>query len=461
MEKLFKFAERISQKYGILMKTAQLVLDKSKISPNAIKACQMLQDKGFQAFLVGGCVRDLLMGKSPKDWDITTSATPEQVKVVFPKHFALGEKHGTITAVLGPTKQDEFEITTYRTEGTYSDGRRPDEVAFANSVEEDLSRRDLTINAMAYDPISGNLIDPYGGQKDLAAKTIKAVGDPNQRFNEDGLRTMRVARFAARFGFNVDPQTEGAIANNLDTLKKVSKERFAMEILATLMTPKPSVGLNILFKTGALAVGAPALANPIIANNFHLVDDAAASSVEVKVALLLNHLSNIEVANTLKALKFPNKPAAMILFLIVSKQEYTKFSGNSSPAEARRFLSFIKTQADKYKDDLVSYDNCVNQFLNFAHALNLPALSSLQSSLHEPVLMQREMAINGNDLISELNMKPGPKIKQTLETLYNKVLDDPALNNRDTLLQLAKQFEAIAISSLRSTFIKAGNKGLS
>src|ERR1035437_1059523 len=146
MEKLFRLADQISQKYGIsIMKTAQLPIDKSKISPKAIEACKMLQEKGFESYLVGGCVRDLLMGKSPKDWDLTTNATPDQVKEVFPKHFALGEKHGTITAVLGPNKIDEFEITTYRTEGDYSDGRRPDYVAFADKIEDDLSRRDLTI----------------------------------------------------------------------------------------------------------------------------------------------------------------------------------------------------------------------------------------------------------------------------------------------------------------------------
>jgi len=456
MEKLFRFADRIAQKYGFpIMKTADLSIDRTKISPKAIEACRMLKEKGFQAFLVGGCVRDLLMGKSPKDWDLTTNATPDQVKEVFPKHFALGEKHGTITAVLGPTKADEFEITTYRVEGDYSDGRRPDSVAFADNVEDDLSRRDLTINAMAYDPINDQLIDPYGGRKDLEGKMIRAVGDPNKRFQEDGLRTMRVARFAARFGFDVDPATEQAISNHLETLQKVSKERFTAELLATLMTAKPSVGLGILFRTGALGVGDPALANPSIANNFSLIDANAGASLEVKMALLLHQLNATELGGTLKNLKFPNDKAAMILFLNSCMQEFVKFHAESTPLGARKFFSFIKNQSTKFPI-LGGYDRCLVEFLAFSKALGAPALPALQSLMHEVPLTQKDMDISGNDLMTTLQMKPGPKIKQILDSLYNKVLEDPSLNKKDTLLELAKQFETVAMQSLKTTLIKRG-----
>ena len=430
-------------------------INKSKIPSKAIEACRRLQEKGFQAFLVGGSVRDLLMGKSPKDWDITSSATPDQVKAIFPKHFALGEKFGTITAVLGPNKEDEFEITTFRSESDYSDGRRPNTVEFTNNIEQDLSRRDLTINAMAYDPVNDHLIDPFGGQDDLVAKKIKAVGDPNERFREDGLRTMRVARFASRFGFDVDPNTQDAIANHLETLQKVSKERFTAELLATLMTPKPSIGLNILYNTGALKVGDPALTNPAIANNFSIIDNNTHVSLDVKVAILLHNLSLIELNSVLKNLKFPNDKSSMILFLNSAMQEFKKFHGDATPLGARKFFSWIKNQSTKFPI-LGGYDRCLSEFLDFSKALSSPGVSELGSLTHEAPFTMKDMDVSGNDLMSNLNLKPGPKVKNILESLYNKVLEDPSLNQKDKLLELARQFETIAIGFLN--MIKTGNK---
>lgn len=453
-KKISLLARKYELKHNLYVK-GEFSMDKSKIAPNAIEACRMLQEKGFQAYLVGGCVRDLFMGKSPKDWDLTTNATPDQVKAVFPKHFALGEKHGTITAVLGPNKEDEFEITTYRTEGEYSDGRRPDSVAFADNVEDDLSRRDLTINAMAYDPVNDQLIDPYGGQEDLAAKKIKAVGDPNKRFQEDGLRTMRVARFAARFGFEVDPATQEAISNHLETLKLVSKERFTSELLATLMTAQPSVGLNILFKTGALAVGDPALASPDIVNTFSLIDSNSSASLEVKVAILLSKLNPSQLATTLKNLKFPNDRAGMILFLNLALQEFAKFHGERTSLGARKFFSFVKNQAAKYPT-LGGYDKCLSEFLSFARALGTPAMQELSGMMNEVPLTMKDMAISGNDLMTTLNMKPGPQIKKVLDALYNEVLSNPELNDKSKLLELAAQFEKMATIHLKSVMTKKG-----
>jgi tRNA nucleotidyltransferase (CCA-adding enzyme) len=448
LKKTSALASKYELKHNLYVK-ADIFLDTSKIAPNAIKACRMLQEKGFQSYLVGGCVRDLLMNKSPKDYDITTNATPDQVKAVFPKTFSLGEKHGTVTAVLGLTKADEFEITTYRIEGAYSDGRRPDEVAFAQNIEDDLSRRDLTINAMAYDPVNDQLVDPYGGQEDLAVKKIKAVGDPNKRFEEDGLRTMRVARFASRFGFDVDPSTEEAIQNNLGTLQKVSKERFTSELLATLLTPQPSVGLNILFKTGALAVGDPALDNPSIVNSFSIIDANHNASIEVKVAILLHKLNPTELANTLKNLRFPNENAATILFLNLALQEFVKFRNDPTPLGARKFFSFIKNQAAKYPI-LGGYDKCLSEFLSFAKALGAPALHELNSLMHETPLTLKDLDISGNDLMTALQMKPGPQIKKVLDTLYEKVLSNPELNEKSKLLELASTFEKMAINSYRN-----------
>ena len=453
--KISILARQYELKYKLGM-IADNPLDSSKINPNAIKACQMLKKSGFEAYLVGGCVRDLLMGKSPKDWDLTTNATPNQVKIIFPKHFALGEKHGTITVVLGPTEADRFEITTYRTEGNYSDGRRPDSVEFADNIEDDLSRRDLTINAMAFDPIKKQLIDPYGGQADLNAKIIKAVGDPNKRFQEDGLRTMRVARFAARFGFNVDHETQEAISNHLGTLKMVSKERFSSELLAILMTSKPSVGLNILYKTGAFGVGDPSLDNSSIADSFHIIDNNSDASLEVKVAILLHTLSSEELTKTLKNLKFGSQKIEVILFLNIAMQEFANFSNDSSPHGARKFFSFIKSQCAKYPV-LGGYDKCLSEFLSFAKALGAPALSELRMLMNEVPLTIKDMDISGDDLKAKLNMKPGREIKEILDKLYAAVLSDPGMNEKSKLLELATEFEKMAINSLKSMITKNGS----
>src|ERR1700690_2543711 len=174
-----------------------LKISPQSINPLALQICQILQQAGFQAFIVGGCVRDLLLGVIPKDWDITTNATPQEIISLFPKTYPTGIKHGTVTVAMNEGIQNHFEVTTFRVEGEYKDGRRPEEVFFVNNIEQDLSRRDLTINSMAYDPINDKLIDPFGGKLDIDNHIIKAVGNPIDRFNEDGLRIMRAARFAA------------------------------------------------------------------------------------------------------------------------------------------------------------------------------------------------------------------------------------------------------------------------
>ena len=300
--KLVSFANKINRKYNLLkISKISLDIDKSKINSKAVEVCKQLQDAGFEAYLVGGCVRDLLMGESPKDWDITTNAKPEETKKVFPKTYDTGLQHGTITVSMGPSTQDHFEVTTYRVEGEYTDGRRPDYVAFTGNIEDDLSRRDLSINAIAYDPVNDKIIDPHGGVEDLNNKIIRAVGDPNKRFAEDGLRTMRVARFAARFGFSVDPATQSAISGNLDVLKKVSKERVRDELTKTLITSKPSAGLKILSQTGALTVASPLLNDSKTSSNFSAID-ACSKNMLVRMALLLNHLSVSDVEKILKDL---------------------------------------------------------------------------------------------------------------------------------------------------------------
>ncbi len=436
-----KLAEQFVLKYklGATMPT----IDHSKIQPNATEVCRMLQEKGFSAYLVGGCVRDLLMGGTPKDWDIATNAKPDQTKAIFPKTYDTGLEHGTITVSMGPTVADHFEVTTYRTEGDYTDGRRPDSVAFVDDIEADLARRDLTINAIAYDPVNSKIIDPFGGLKDLDAKVIKAVGDPNARFAEDGLRTMRVARFAARFGFTVEPETEAAIKNNLAVLAKVSKERMRDELTKTLMTSQPSVGLHILFVTGALGVLGPAFISNTMASTFPQVD-ACQGAMETKVAVLLHKLDSSMVERTLKELKFSNTESKKVLFLLVALKEFVKFNGDS--VTSRKFLSFVKNMGPE------GYETSLAQFIHFAHAIGVTNFAQLNKS--EAPVGRKDLDISGNDLMSQLNVPPGPKLKKILDHLYEEVLTDPSKNEKSKLLELASEFEKMAFIALTESRTK-------
>lgn len=409
-----------------------MIFDKSKVNPLASLVCKTLQDNGFKSYLVGGCVRDLLMGISPKDWDITTNAIPEQSMEIFPKNFPSGIEHGTITAILGPSKE-EFEITTFRTEGTYSNGRSPDSVSFVQSVDDDLSRRDLTINAIAYDPISDKIVDPFGGVNDIENRVIKAVGDPNKRFLEDGLRTLRVARFASRFGFSVDESTKDAISNNLSTLSKVSKERVRGELFKTLKTSDPATGINILIDSGAISVMDPLLSslNRSTVNKLNNCD----GSILVKLALLLSDYSVRDVVSCLKRLKCSNSEVNKVSFLLSCLDKYNAFKLNPDIIYARRFLSLIK---DSSTD---SYESSLKDFIDLGKALDLQSLQLLEGFFNDKIVSRKEMNISGNDLISKLGLKPGPQIKSILDKLYDKVKENPELNEANKLLELAKSFE--------------------
>ena len=222
-----------------------------------VEVCRRLDEAGHRAWVVGGCVRDLLMGRAVSDWDLATSALPGEVQTTFRRTIPTGIQHGTVTVIHGG---QHYEITTLRGEGAYSDGRRPDNVEFVTEIEADLGRRDFTINAIAYDPIDDQLIDPFDGLGDLERGVVRAVGDALRRFSEDGLRVLRAARFAATLEFTLDADTEAAIAPTLETFRRVSAERVREEWLKALKARKPSVAFDIMARTGMLAVTAPMLA---------------------------------------------------------------------------------------------------------------------------------------------------------------------------------------------------------
>tara|TARA_B100002051_G_scaffold276753_2_gene327559 strand:- start:7073 stop:8545 length:1473 start_codon:yes stop_codon:yes gene_type:complete len=225
---------------------------------------ETLEKAGFEAYLVGGCTRDLLLKRTPKDWDLTTNAKPEEIQSLFPDHY-YNNDYGTV----GVKTDSEYEtlkvveVTPYRSEGEYSDARRPDNVTFGVSLEEDLKRRDFTVNAFAFRVSTGNLIDMFGGAEDLASKRLKAVGDPNERFQEDALRMMRAVRLAAQLNFVIENETMAAIAKNAGLLKKIATERVADEFIRTINTNTPMQGIIFMEKLGLLELFIPELVRGI------------------------------------------------------------------------------------------------------------------------------------------------------------------------------------------------------
>ena len=275
---------------------------KRSIPKEVVEVSMTLAKAGFEAHLVGGCVRDTLLGVQPKDWDVATNAHPEEVQKIFPEHVYENE-FGTVGV---KTEAEDaslkvIEVTTYRIEGKYSDKRHPDEVRFARTLEEDLSRRDFTVNAMAMG-LKGDIIDPYGGEKDLRARIIRTVGDPEQRFGEDALRLMRAVRFAVQLDFEIEPATEKAIAKLASPLKHIAAERIREELSKILMTPLAARGILLLEKLGLLAYVLPELREglgvgqnkhhvyTVFEHNLKALDYSARQgySLEVRMASLLH-----------------------------------------------------------------------------------------------------------------------------------------------------------------------------
>jgi len=403
-------------------------ITKDQVNPGALQVCQILTEHGHQAFIVGGCVRDLILGQTPKDWDITTSATPEQVIAIFPKTYPTGLQHGTITVSLGEGIQNTFEVTTFRVEGEYKDGRRPEEVFFVTNVEEDLSRRDLTINAIAYDPLTDRLVDPFGGIDDINSSIIKAVGNADERFKEDGLRIMRAARFSARFNYHIELNTFHSMKNSIATLTKVSKERIKDELCKTLMTKNPQIGLLAMLNSRALIVATPLLVQ--YCGGSYLLDQARCSgNLETRLAFLYRNATKEEIDSEMKSLKFSTKEINMVIFLHELFNNFEE-SYDQSPLEYRKFVSIIKNTGDGWKETF-------DQFIYLLDAMDCE-LQFTDSEAHT-AFSRKEMAINGNYLMA-IGFTPGPKLKKALDDCYKTIINEPSCNNLNYLLELSKSF---------------------
>ena len=400
-----------------------------RMDEGAAELLDTLHKAGYAAYVVGGCVRDSLLGLTPHDWDLCTSALPQQVMELFGAQRCIptGLQHGTVTV-----KQSGalYEITTFRTEGTYTDGRHPDEVHFVPDVREDLARRDFTINAMAYNEKEG-LVDPFGGQADLQSGIVRAVGVPRQRFTEDALRILRLYRFAARFGFAIDPPTAQAAQELCAHLDRVSVERIEEELAKLLSAPAPAAYLD----KKILLVILPELSSEALAAAKPVVDacPAGAENLPIRLAALLYSLGEDGTRRTLKRLRCSN---ALIEEAAVLVREAVPGVPVSLNIYARRLLG-------KYNLCTVQRIAALGTALQPERAADFAALSELAEQLDADGVCCRvsQLAVNGRDLMAA-GVPAGPGIRKVLEALLDGVIREEYPNERQALLAAVQQFAA-------------------
>jgi tRNA nucleotidyltransferase (CCA-adding enzyme) len=416
-------------------------VDAAAIPKDVALICRELSRHGYKGWVVGGCLRDLLRGQPAADWDVATSARPEQVQKVFSRVIPTGIQHGTVTVRLGG---NGYELTTLRGEGAYSDGRRPDSVEFVDDIAADLARRDFTVNAMAYDPIEQALIDPFGGLGDLDARLIRAVGRAEERFSEDGLRVLRAARFAATLEFEIEAATEAAIRPTLDTFRKVSAERVRDEWLKALKARAPSRAFAVMARTGILEATCPflaALPEGELSAALRALD-ASACELGLRMAALLSSWWDDPGAldDWLGRYRFSNQERELIGSLV--RHHRTPWGEPPDHAGLRRFAARVRRE---------SVAGILDVSLRVAEARgDARAVSHAQRWRTElaaaltptAALTGKELAIGGRDLMSELQLAPGPRLGKLLDALLDRVLDEPALNTRESLLALARDVAA-------------------
>lgn len=433
----------------------QIILPK-----NVNKIIHVLEENGFEAYAVGGCIRDSLLGRTPNDWDITTSALPEQVKALFKKTIDTGIQHGTVTILLD---KEGYEVTTYRLDGEYEDSRHPKEVTFTALLSEDLKRRDFTINAMAYNEKEG-LVDLFGGQKDMEEKVIRCVGDPLERFTEDALRILRAVRFAAQLGFTIEEETAQAAGKLAENLKDISAERIQTELVKMLISPHPEM-MRTAYEMGLTRVILPEF-------------DACMETPQNHP----HHMYNVG-EHTLKALEFtdPDKVLRLaVLFHDFGKPQarttvdgvdhfhgHARISAEMTGRILRR-LKFDNATMDQVKRIVLYHDvrpqpdeRQIRRLVHRAGEDIFPGLFQVMGAdilaqseyrrlekllnleqvqkIYEEIMQRRDcislkqLAVTGKDLI-DAGMKPGKKIGEILKKMLEDVLEEPSHNEKAYLM---------------------------
>jgi tRNA nucleotidyltransferase (CCA-adding enzyme) len=411
------------------------------------EVCATITAAGFQAVTVGGAVRDALLGRHPSDWDVATSARPEQVLLLFRHTIPTGLQHGTVTVVTGRGEHTHVEVTTFRGEGAYSDARRPDHVVFGVPLVEDLARRDLTVNAIAYDPAKRELIDPFDGQHDLEAKRLRAVGTAVDRFTEDGLRVMRAVRFAAKLQFELDPDTEAGIAPALPSLAKVARERVCDELLKMIDATEPSRGFSIARRTGIIKSVLPDL-DAAITDERDWLAAIDRAQIEVRLAAVLAPLrstaapaTNVDATTQrrvlliLRELKFSNVDSELAAQLVAvahcplpDARDHELLRNEVAMRRLFRHIDRDKRhRVVPFWDAIAPNEDVVDLAVRVLDA--------------KPPLDVRDLAIAGKELMTALELEPGPVVGRILASLLDEVLEDPARNTRDALIARARQSE--------------------
>ena len=440
------------------------------IPAEVIEVMSELSEK-YEAYLVGGCVRDSLLGVVPKDWDITTNATPDEVIEYFKayKTIKTGYEYGTVTILIN---EEPIEVTTYRLDSDYSDGRRPDSVRFATAIEDDLSRRDFTINAMAYDPINDKLVDPHGGKSDIVYEILQCVGDPFVRFSEDGLRLMRAVRFAVKYNLDIERKTKDAMCTNHRMLEKVSAERIREELVKILMSNDPARGLHILHDTGMLKVILPEidyLINVPQNNPNHMYDVFNHTCVAlmncpddliVRLVVLfhdsgkaLTHSTDGEYIDHFYAhqtesdsiaekcmtrLKFDNATIDLVSKLVlyheqmdtVNKRTVKRLLQNIGVENLDRWITIRKADIEGQ-----SYYRREYKLNQMEYVIEL----ATEIKVNNEAVTVKDLKIDGRKVMEVLNILPGKKVGEVLNYLLEKVLETPELNTEETLVKLTKE----------------------
>ena len=398
-----------------------------------------LESHEYEAFAVGGCIRDSLLGRTPNDWDITTSAKPEEVKEIFHRTVDTGIKHGTVTVLIG---KKSFEITTYRVDGAYTDGRHPESVRYSNYLKEDLRRRDFTINAFAYNDEVG-LRDEFYGFRDMEWKIIRAVGNAEDRFSEDALRMMRAIRFAAQLGFNIELNTYNAIIKLAPNIKKVSAERIQVELTKTLMSDHPEVTIEYA-KTGLFVEILPVLYDTlsgISAQKTLELLKYVPRMVIMRYAALLRYRTPEEARDVLRKLKLDN-------FTINTVTKLVEYQNDINDVIEENDIS-VREAIHKYGTDLLELmfvfaeadGRMKREYTGFnsrGRNVHLKTIKKLYDEILErgDCVDLKGLAVNGSDLM-ELGIV-GEQIGETLNWLLHIVMENPALNNKNTLISFVE-----------------------
>ncbi|MBN1656145.1 MAG: HD domain-containing protein [Deltaproteobacteria bacterium] len=432
-----------------------------------LELCKRLRKNGYGAWVVGGCLRDLLLGRKPEDWDIATTALPVQTMRLFSRAVPTGIEHGTITVLW---RGKSYEVTTLRGEGGYSDNRHPDNVFFVSEIEQDLARRDFTINAIAFDPLDKRLTDPFGGMSDLNHRILRTVGEPIKRFSEDGIRVLRAARFCATHELQIQSETLDAISDSLDSFRRVSHERVRDEWLKAMSAAIPSIAFELMRVTGILAITCPPLLDEVgcAQNRCHAFDvwqhtmrclDTAIPDPILRVAALLHDIGKpktrlvsektadytfygheivgAEMADEwLRDYRFSNRDRKRIVDLI--RYHLVCYGEDWTDSAIRRF---IRRVGEENCEDLLALARADVLAKGRPVEDELLMLQRLRGRIREVVhagtaLRINQLAINGHDVMKHLNVQPGPMIGKVLARLLERVIEDPNLNQRERLFEL-------------------------